>query len=440
MKKRTIRCILTGITLFAAVLGIVFSFSGNVDSFAASYARKITVKLTDGQDATAAIQNALDEAEKAGTKKKQALVSIPAGTYYISRTLSIGSNTCLSLDKNTVIRKNPNPKDPILYMLRSKQGTKGGYSDTTKITVTGGTWDAEYIPYTEKSGGSLFFFAHTNNLKITNVTLCHNYGTHLIEMGGVKKCTIKNCTLYGFKAPDEDTDKEAIQLDLCHSDSILPAGGPFDATPCTDITVTGCEIYDYPRAIGTHMMVDKIYHDKLSITKNNFHDISAAVIYGYNYTNVTIKNNTMNEVGSGVQIKSDSDVKKTKLERNDGVKAMSVSKGKFNIKITGNTINLLKKEDKGGGYGIFMYGSTENPMKGVTISGNEFLCNAAGIYLRYIDDATIDNNTVDRHVGAIAVEDTSFTEDAIKLLSCSGAVIDSNKFSTIHEEKYENGI
>ncbi|MCR5330073.1 MAG: right-handed parallel beta-helix repeat-containing protein [Lachnospiraceae bacterium] len=440
MNRRNISRILAGMFLFATVLGTAFAFTTHVDTQAASYAKKITVKLADGQDATAEIQKALDEAEKAGTKKKQALVSIPAGTYYISRTLNIGSNTCLSLDKKTVIRKNPKPKDPILYMLRSKPGNKGGYSDTAKITITGGTWDAGFIPYNDKSGGSLFFFAHTNNLKITGVTLCNNFGTHLIEMGGVKKCTIKNCTLYGFKAPDEDTDKEAIQLDICHSDSILPAGGPFDDTPCTDITVTGCEIYDYPRAIGTHMMVDRIYHDKISVTKNNFHDISAAAVYGYNYTNVTIKNNTMTNVGSGVQIKTDSDVKKTKLDRNSGVKAMSVSKGKFNIKIVDNTITLLKKEEAGGGYGVFIYGSTENPMKGITISGNEFLCNAAGIYLRYVNDASILNNVIDRHVGAIAVDKTSFTEDAVKFLSCNGAVVDSNRISTIHEEKYENGI
>ena len=437
------------------ILAVVIAAVGIIPEYASAktkYSKKISVKLTDGQDATQAIQNALDEAAKAGTKKKPALVSVPAGTYYLSRTLVIGSNTCLSLDKKTVMKKSTKVKDPISYMLRSKAGTKGGYSDTANITVMGGTWDAEYIVYNETSGGSLFFFAHTTNLKITDVTLCHNFGTHLIEMGGVKKCTIKNCKLYGFKAPKEDAEKEAIQLDICHNNNILPAGDPFDDTPCTDITVTGCEIHDYPRAIGSHMKVKGIFHDKITITKNKMYNISAAAIYGYNYTNVTIKDNTMTNVRSGVQIKTDATkAKKTILERLDGVKAMSVAKGNYNIKVVNNKISLTNKDDEeeggdgvekdSGGVGVFIFGSEENTMKGITITNNEMICNSSGVYLRYVNDATVSNNTIDRNIGAVPAESTKGTaEDALKLRSCNNAVLDGNKISTIHADMYENGI
>ncbi|MCR5323574.1 MAG: right-handed parallel beta-helix repeat-containing protein [Lachnospiraceae bacterium] len=450
LKKRSII-----FAVFAMVISTMAVFADPQKVLAkTSYAKTIEVKLTDGQDATTAIQNALNEAAKAGTKKKQALVKVPAGTYYLSRTLVIDSNTCLSLDKKTVMKKNTNIKDPISYMLRSKQGKKGGFSDTTKITVTGGTWDAEYIAFNETSGGSVFFFVHTNNLTISDVTLCHNFGTHLIEMGGVKKCTIKNCTLYGFKASKEDTEKEAIQLDVCHSSNILPAGEPFDDSPCADITITGCEIYNYPRAIGSHMKVKGIYHDKVTITKNNLHDISAAAIYGYNYINVTIKENTMTNVGGGIQIKTDATkAKKTILDRLDGVKAMTVKNGKYNIKITKNKITLNKKsydedgeteagvEKDSGGCGVFLFGSEENTMKGITISNNEMICNASGVYLRYCDDATIEDNTIDRHIGAVLVETTKgVAEDAIKLRSCDRAVVDNNLISTINPDMYENGI
>ena len=69
------------ITFFAFMFCFLFTLKIH-DIKAASYAKVITVKLKDGQDATTEIQKALDEAAKAGTKKKQAMVKVPAGTYY----------------------------------------------------------------------------------------------------------------------------------------------------------------------------------------------------------------------------------------------------------------------------------------------------------------------------------------------------------------------
>ena len=100
-----LRMLKIAVVSLIVMLSIIISAKFN-KVFAASYAKTIEVKLTDGQDATKEIQAALDAAAKAGTKKKQALVKVPAGTYYISKTLVIGSNTYLKLDKKTYIKKN----------------------------------------------------------------------------------------------------------------------------------------------------------------------------------------------------------------------------------------------------------------------------------------------------------------------------------------------
>ncbi|MCR5686186.1 MAG: right-handed parallel beta-helix repeat-containing protein [Lachnospiraceae bacterium] len=431
--------------LVTAVIILYGAVGKTTGTYAASYAKTISLGLKDGQDATAEIQNALNEAAKAGTKKKQALVTVPAGTYYISRTLVIGSNTCLKLDKDTVIKKNPNPKDPILYMLRTRPGDKGKYADTSKITIEGGMWDAGFIKYNDTSGGTVFFLTHTSNLKILNVTLCNNFGTHLIELGGAKKVTVKGCTLYGFEASGSDVEKEAVQLDICHDESISPAGGPFDDTPCSDVTISGCEIYDYPRAVGSHMMVEGIYHRNIKIVGNNIHGISGAAVYGYNYVKAVIKDNRMTDVGCGIQIKTDSVVAKTKLKRLDGVKAMTVSGNKFDIKISGNTITVRKdgsEEDagSGGSAGIFIYGSGEYPMGYVTMSDNTVVCNSSAVYLRYVDHAVVDKLTADRHEGASEVDTTAYAEDAVKLLACKSAIIKECRISTVTDGRFENGI
>ena len=431
------------ITFFAFMFCFLFTLKIH-DIKAASYAKVINVKLKDGQDATTEIQKALDEAAKAGTKKKQAMVKVPAGTYYLSKSLVISSNTYLKLDKKTYMKKNPNSKDPVAHMLHAVRGDKGGYSDNTRITVDGGVWDTEFKQYNEKTSSSIFMFAHTNNLKIINVTLRNSYGTHLIELGGVKKVTIKNCKLYGYKAPSSDVEKEAIQLDNCHNDTILSYGEPFDDSPCTDVTITGCEIYDYPRAVGSHTMVEGIYHKNIKITNNNFHDLDDAAVYGYNYVNLTVKGNKMENVGAGIQVKTDSVAKNTIVSRNKGVKAMSVSGNKFKLKITDNVITLKKNldqsgADSGSSIGIFIYGSEKYPMKDVTISGNDITCHSSGIYLRYVDDTTISKNNITRYSNAAKVDGTKFAEDGIKLLASSGAKITDNVISCA-SAPFENGI
>ena len=429
------------VTAFALMLPGV----GIKPAQAASYAKKYNLKLTDGQDATAEIQKALDAAAKAGKKNKPALVSIPAGTYYIGKTVEIGSNTYLKLDKDTIIRKNPNPKDPILYMLRTKQGSKGGYADSSNITIEGGTWDAEFILYNNNSGGSLFFITHTSNLKILNTTLCNNFGTHLIEMAGAKNVTVRGCELFGFKAASASTEKEAVQMDVCHSESILPAGAPYDDTPCADITVTECNIHDYPRAVGSHMMVEGIYHDGITITDNSIHDISGDAIYGYNYINTLISGNTITNVGCAVKIKTDSTVKKTKLSRLDGVDAMTVKNGRFNIRVENNEIAIREKETaaeakKGGSIGIYIHGSKNYPMSYVSVASNTVKCNSAAVYFKYIDHASVTDTTVDRYESATPVKKTSFAEDALKLLSCTSATISGCRISTVTKGLFENGI
>lgn len=431
-------------------------YTGDTVNVEATDKYSLTIDVTSseygaksGSDSYKAIQKALDAAAQAGTKDNPALVKIPKGTYYISATLCIGSNTILSLDSQTVIKKAKGAK--ILYMLRAASDSKnklcktGGFSDTCNITVKGGVWDAEYIKYSETSGGSLFFFVHTNNLTISKVELRNNFGTHLIELAGVKNVKIANCKLHGFKGPEEDTDKEAIQLDYCHAESTLSSGAPFDDSACVNVTVKECEIYDYPRAIGSHMAVKGIYHTGLKIVSNKIHDITAAAIYGYNYATTTISGNTIKNVQCGIQIKTYSKVTKTMQDRLSGVSATKLSKGKTSVTIKENTIITNKAgtdldEGDGGAMAIFIYGAEGYEMNTVTISSNKLTSDSSGVYLRYVNNATIASNTINRHDNAFDVSQTKNSEDAIKLLTCKNAVIKKNKIATTSASSFENGI
>ncbi|MCI8307387.1 MAG: hypothetical protein HFH14_04985 [Lachnospiraceae bacterium] len=392
-----------------------------------------------GKDSTAAIQKALDKAAKKGTSKKQAQVYIPSGTYYITKTLSINSNTYLKCDKKTkIIKKNKKA----LYMLRTaKNGKKGkkGYNNVKNVTVDGGTWDARFLKYNKETGGSLFFFVHSRNLTFTNLTLRNNYGTHLLELGGDRDVQIKGCTFYGFKKSSNNDDKEAIQLDVCHNYKILPDGMPYDDTPCMNVTIEDNEIYGYPRAIGSHSLVKGIYPSNITIAGNNIHDISQNAVYAYNYRNLKVTGNTFDKVYAGVVFKSyATEGKQTIFNRNKGVKAMSLPEGKYNLEITDNVINTTKydvgKETMQ--LGVFVYGTDQYVIDGVNISNNTINSASTGIYMRYAGKGTVSGNTCTRNNNSSGGK---FLVDAYKFLSCNDLDVLNNSVKG-NGNLFDNGM
>lgn len=388
-----------------------------------------------GEDVTSSIQFALDDASKKGTKKNPVTVYVPSGTYYLSSPLEINSNVKLLCENNTLFKK----RGGYLYMLRSAELGKGGYQGVCNISVKGGIWDAGFLEYSDTSGGSLFFFAHANNLTFENVTLRNNFGTHLLELGAVSDVMVTGCTFYGFRSSDESTDKEAIQLDITHNDDIMPGAEPYDDTPCRNITITENEIYDYPRAVGTHSSVKSIYHDNITITNNSIHDIPAEAIYAYNYTNLTITKNTMENVGSGIVFKSYATKgQKTFFDRNTGIAAMPLPDSNYQVIIRENKI-LVPQQESGNSFGIFIYGEKDYKINGCSILDNEIQSNSSGIYIRYVGNSKIENNRIDK-LGKSNFVDTAFSDDAIKLLSSPDNQILNNKISVGTKDSFINGI
>lgn len=433
------------LTIFLSAVIVIFLPKAPVE--AAKYSVKIDVTSKDygaksGQDSTKAIQKALDEAAKKGTKKKPALVSIPKGTYYISKPLVIGSNTTLSLSKNTVMKKTGNPIP--LYMLMSKVGTKGGYKETENITVTGGKWDEEYKKYNDKWGGTQFFFVHTTNLKIKNIEFCNNFATHFIELGGVNKVTISGCTFHGFKYASDNKIKECIQLDVNHNSDMMSGAGVYDDSSCNNVTIKDNEFYDYPRAIGSHVAVDGVYHQNITISDNYFHDIEFEPIYGYNYVNCTISSNRMEKIGGGITIRNnDTGNAGSYISRLPGIPATKLPDNNYEISISSNIISLNKANtDKSGSFtkakGVYISGGEDKNIKNVVISDNTITADTDGIHLRYIKDAVIKYNTINRNKSAYDVLSSSYTEEGI-MLENSEAVINETNIST-DGSCYINGI
>ncbi len=147
-----------------------------------------------------------------------------------------------------------------------------------------------------------FRFIHASDITIQNATICNvPEGSKLILFAGVRNSIVDGCTLYGYQG---STPKEAIQLDIVHDDVLVPSMQMneihYDDLPCDGITITNNEVYDYPRAIGSHTSIKGVFHKNITISNNNFHDITEAAIKAYHYVNVLISNNIITNASAGV--------------------------------------------------------------------------------------------------------------------------------------------
>lgn len=341
--------------------------------------KKYGANGSDKKDDTRAIQKALDEAGS----NYRIIVTIPSGTYYISKPLYIQSNTTLKLSKKTIIRRSKNALSRnMLRNTNSKHMSSKGkkYNLSQNIRVIGGTWDGGKISKA-KSTSNLIYFGHANNVTIENTKIKNCYGAHAIEYAGVKNSKIRNCKITGFRYDSSGFTSEAIQLDICYkskSEGAWAPGFAADKTPCKNITIEKCTITDYPRGIGIHHTLNKHNCSNITIRNNTFRRSSAykqnkcvagIVIFGTD--KVKISNNHFNKYSYGAIIKNS--------------KRLSIKKNTFRYNNYG-ALNLSGC-DKNNGSRIFSINkkkkSEENPEnKENNYKTLEFTC-------PYIDSGTV---------------------------------------------------
>ena len=282
-------------------------------SFAQTFYYNVTsygANGNDKKDDTSAIQKALDEAVE-GTN---IVVQIPSGTYYISKTLYIQSNTTLKLSSDAKIVRSDSALSK--NMLRTADGSHvssgyGGYSLAHDITVTGGTWDGGNINKA-KSTSNLIYMGHSSNITISNTTIKNCYGAHAIEFAGIQNGTIKNCKISGFRYGSDSYTSEAIQIDVCYKSGSTnwTPGFSTDKTACRNIVIEKNTITDYPRGIGSHHVLNGHYSQNVTIRNNKFLRSSASTqgkcmvgVFLMGVSHANISNNTVDHYYYGIMIK-----------------------------------------------------------------------------------------------------------------------------------------
>ncbi len=266
----------------------------------------IVLSVKQNSDIAKVLNKALALARDNATIQKPYYITVPRGSYQLSKTIKIYSNTHLFLDG--VSLKRCFSKGAMLKC-GSKKYSKPGYDAYQNISITGGTFDGNCAngPYAYSSNTfSMLRFGHARNISLNNITVCNNTGSHHIELGGVDGASITNCNFYGYRQADNSNKtkaKEAIQIDIIHNSDVFPSYAPYDDTPCQNISITGCTFKNLSRGIGTHNAVIGIYYNGISITHNTFEDIQDQAILASSFKNSTIIDNTISSVGCGIHFR-----------------------------------------------------------------------------------------------------------------------------------------
>ena len=238
--------------------------------------------------------------ERLDTLKGGVLV-LKKGTYVITNTLCIPSNTSLILEDGVIIKKSDDTGTASLaataslfhivsYTNAAKTGVFSGYNGEHDIKILGegrACIDLGSIPCQG------ICIAHSKRLTISGISFMNMNTYHFIELDASKDVTISNNYFYG-SITTSTLKKEAINIDSPDKTThgFNQNWTSFDKTPVSDIYITDNIFYDLESGIGTHKYSDSSPHKNVNILRNTFINCRTYSIRCMNWETPVIKDNS----------------------------------------------------------------------------------------------------------------------------------------------------
>lgn len=236
--------------------------------------------------------------EKGGT------LILKKGTYNISNTLYVSSNTKIKLNDGVVLKKETTtgvssmPAASSMFQLingnkAQKKGAYGKHNGEKNISITSNGKAVIDLDYAKMNGKDVIgiIMGHNQNITLKNITFKNMRYGHMIEMDSCKNVTIKNCTFTGFK-PSGKSNKEAINLDTPDKkrSGFKSTWSKMDGTPNENIKITDCMFQKLEAGIGTHRYTGNKYHTNVTIKNCKFKKVQTAIRV-LNWKNAVITEN-----------------------------------------------------------------------------------------------------------------------------------------------------
>lgn len=285
----------------------------------------------------AALQTALDQAGAKGTPSNKGVVWIPAGTYVISGSLIIPSNTKIVADSGATIRGSH------LIAYSDIDGSTG-YNGPHDIEIIGGTWDGGARSGQSTSNNMAFMMRHGKNITFDGVTVT-NCVNHFINASASTNVVVKNST---FKDQvrassndkefwqDSDYGEESVKVtEVIHLDFADNGENNIDkkdGTPAGKVLVENNTFENILSAVGSHRLISSLKNGAhkstvggLTVRGNTFNNVSGHVITLASMDNAVIENNTLSGTPSSFVFARDA--KNAKLSGNGRISSILVQDG-----------------------------------------------------------------------------------------------------------------
>ena len=226
-QKRRIFAFICIMTMIVALCYTPTTFAATTKSFKTS-GKTIVPIVKKGKEISKNTNAALKEAARLGKKGKIYTVKLPKGTYYISESLKIWSNTTLDATGCTIKTKKTGFN--MVATGSSEDNRKAtGYKRYTNISIKGGTWVNN-----KKNKSSSIRLCRGSNITLKNIDMSHGSEKHMVEMAAVDGVKIINCKFHDSDIKDSKEKCEAVQLDICANETAY-SSIIYDGSPCKNI-------------------------------------------------------------------------------------------------------------------------------------------------------------------------------------------------------------
>lgn len=297
------------------------------------------------------------------------------GTYSMTNTLCIPSNSQLRFQNGVTIKKSSQTGSNALIATRSlfqlvsyrsaaKQGYYKKYNGEKNIQLIGegnATIDLDYLDT------AAIVMAHNSGILIQGITFKNMNTNHFIELDASQDVLIQNNVFSGYL--DSTTGlKEAINVDTpdLETRGFNQYWTSYDGTPNLNITIQNNVFENLECAIGTHKYTENKRHKNMTITGNTFQNIKSSAIQMMNWDSPIVTNNSFDTIATEAE----------------STPAIAI-KGVYNPTITENTfLNLSNIVEaypwKNKGYGS-IYAVAENKIskENITALGKNYISNVS---------------------------------------------------------------
>lgn len=272
----------------AAALAMI----GMLVSVSPAFAETVLEVTPSQDDPRYDIQVKLNKAHKYATDDNPYVIKVAPGSYTISRTLRLYSNTTLWLEGVT-LRLDPAAVSNMIRIGDTPTDNATGYY-YRNIKVVGGDLD------NTGHSNTCIKIAHAKNVSFEGVVAHNARNGHLMEVAGVAGLTISDCEFRDQVQTAGAAIPEAVQIDVLNQKH-MPTYRSEDL-PTKNVTIANCIFSNVPRGIGSHTAVMNRYTKNVVIKNNTFMNLSSDAIRLMNYYNCRIEGNVIKNAPRGIAV------------------------------------------------------------------------------------------------------------------------------------------